>query len=292
LASGQADASHLTAVAGEKLAKFGELADRTKMLKSLGIQLPNINEREQVPQEAILAVVDYLAETFDPEKIILFGSYAYGEPKPWSDVDLLVVAETESSSQLQRAIAFSFEQPFGIDILVRTPQEIAERIPQGDFFLWEIMSKGKILYEKDGTPLRWSEPKMKEIDHEPNDLVSEWIQKAEGDYVTSIDLFTLGHEITADSICFHCQQCVEKYLKAYLTFHLIEFPRTHDLLELMALAEQQGQTFGTVAFELRGLNNYSVDIRYPGKFTSFEEAKGALEAVKKVRAFIRSQLGL
>ena len=203
-----------------------------------------------------------------------------------------MVAETETPGQLQRTIALSFEQPFGLDILVRTPQEIAERIPQGDFFLWEVMAKGKILYEKNGTPLGWSEPNMKEIGHEPNDLVAEWVQKAEGDYVTSLDLFSLGHEITADSICFHCQQCAEKYLKAYFTDHLIEFPRTHDLLELLALGEKQGQIFGEIAFELRGLNSYSVNIRYPGKFTSFDEAKGALEAVKKVRTFIRAELGL
>ena len=57
------------------------------------IDVPNVNERERIPPEAIQAVADRIAEEFDPDKIILFGSYAYGDPKPWSDVDLLVVME-------------------------------------------------------------------------------------------------------------------------------------------------------------------------------------------------------
>ncbi len=118
------------------------------MLKDLNIHVPNINKRDRVPMEAIQAVVDHIAETFDPEKIILFGSYAYGEPKPWSDVDLLVIIETETPKQLQMNIALSLHDPFGLDILVRTPQEIRRRIPLGDFFLREIMSKGRVLYER------------------------------------------------------------------------------------------------------------------------------------------------
>lgn len=118
------------------------------MLKDLKIQVPNINERDRVPMEAIQAVVDYIAQTFDPERIILFGSYAYGEPKPWSDVDLLVVIQTENPKQMQLDINLSFRDPFGLDILVRTPQEIEHRIPLGDYFLRDIVSKGKVLYER------------------------------------------------------------------------------------------------------------------------------------------------
>jgi predicted nucleotidyltransferase len=118
------------------------------MLKDLNIQVPSVNERDRVPMKAIRAVVDHIAQTFQPEKIILFGSYAYGEPKPWSDVDLLVVIETENPKQTQMDISLSFKDPFGLDILVRTPQEIERRIPLGDFFLREIVSKGKVLYER------------------------------------------------------------------------------------------------------------------------------------------------
>jgi predicted nucleotidyltransferase len=97
---------------------------------------------------AIQQVADYIAQTFEPQKIILFGSYAYGEPKPWSDVDLLVVKEVDDPKQMQKEINLSFIDPFGLDILVRTPQELAHRIPLGDYFLRDIVTKGKVLYER------------------------------------------------------------------------------------------------------------------------------------------------
>ncbi|MBN1992578.1 MAG: nucleotidyltransferase domain-containing protein [Anaerolineae bacterium] len=101
-----------------------------------------------MPLDAIQAVVEHIAQTFAPEKIILFGSYAYGQPKPWSDVDLLVVTETEDPKKLQRDISVSFRDPIGLDILVRTPQEIENRISLNDFFLREIVTKGKVLHER------------------------------------------------------------------------------------------------------------------------------------------------
>ncbi len=118
------------------------------MMQDLGIRVPNVNKRDRVPMEAIQAVVDFIARTFAPEKIILFGSYAYGEPKPWSDVDLLVIKDTDNPRKLQMEIVMSFVDPFGLDIIVRTPQDIARRIPLGDYFLRDIIAKGKVLYER------------------------------------------------------------------------------------------------------------------------------------------------
>jgi predicted nucleotidyltransferase len=65
---------------------------KTRKLVQMGVaEVPNINEHRRIPMQAIHAVVKRIAEKFQPEKIILFGSYAYGQPKPESDVDLLVV---------------------------------------------------------------------------------------------------------------------------------------------------------------------------------------------------------
>jgi predicted nucleotidyltransferase len=82
----------------------------------------------------------------------LFGSYAYGHPKPESDVDLLVIMDTPLRSRQQRleiSRALS-PRPFPLDIIVRTPQELAERIVMGDLFLREITTRGKVLYERSG----------------------------------------------------------------------------------------------------------------------------------------------
>jgi len=97
---------------------------------------PKKDINKPVPQESIRFVVERIVAQFKPEKIIPFGSHAYGEPKPWSDVDLLVVMETEKTEREQRLeIARAFhDRTFGMDILVRTPTNLAWRIKEGDFF--------------------------------------------------------------------------------------------------------------------------------------------------------------
>lgn len=107
-------------------------------------------ERRRIAMRAIRAVARRIAERFQPEKVILFGSYAYGKPGPESDVDLLVVMRTSLRSRQQRleiSRALS-PRPFPLDILVRTPEELEERIAQGDAFLREIVTRGKVLYER------------------------------------------------------------------------------------------------------------------------------------------------
>ena len=91
-----------------------------------------------------------IAETLHPEKIILFGSYAYGKPTPDSDVDLLVIMPSEDE-EIERYLKVSRllrPRAFAVDILVKTPQEISTSLEKGDFFIDEIVSQGKILYEQ------------------------------------------------------------------------------------------------------------------------------------------------
>lgn len=113
-------------------------------------EVPNVNERRRIPMGAIRAVVEQIAGEFQPEKIILFGSYAHGQPRPESDVDLLVVMDTPLRSRQQRleiSRALS-PRPFPLDIIIRTPKQLEERIAMGDLFLLEIMTKGKVLHEQ------------------------------------------------------------------------------------------------------------------------------------------------
>lgn len=87
-----------------------------------------------------------------PEKIILFGSYAYGNPTPDSDVDLLIVMKTRAK-YIDRYVVVSnvlIPRDFPVDILVKTPKEIKdEEKKKGNFFLREILTKGKVLYERE-----------------------------------------------------------------------------------------------------------------------------------------------
>jgi predicted nucleotidyltransferase len=96
---------------------------------------------------AIEDVVNQIAMSFHPKSITLFGSYAYGEPGPQSDVDLLVVMETQLSGARQAALILqAISYRFGMDLLVYTPQNLATRLAWGDPFLKEITGQGRVLY--------------------------------------------------------------------------------------------------------------------------------------------------
>jgi predicted nucleotidyltransferase len=113
-----------------------------------GLYYPNT-----VPMTAIRRYARAIAERFHPDKIILFGSYAYGTPTPDSDVDLLVVMPTRSQLDQPAWIDDALEgegiEPgFPMDLLVRTPRVLEQRLRWGDWFLREIVTRGKVLYEK------------------------------------------------------------------------------------------------------------------------------------------------
>jgi predicted nucleotidyltransferase len=97
------------------------------------------------------ALVQHIAEHFSPDKIILFGSYAYGQPTRWSDVDLLVVMDVppEKAAEVMMKILRSLPpRSFGIDVIVHSQATIERRIPQGDWFLKEVIRKGRVMYER------------------------------------------------------------------------------------------------------------------------------------------------
>jgi len=104
-----------------------------------------------IPREDIRAVADHIAQQFNPQKIMLFGSYARGIAHPFSDVDLLVVLENDSPGRdLEIEVVLSVPHPFPMDLLVRSPQEIVNRLRMGDTFFQEIMEQGVVLYERSG----------------------------------------------------------------------------------------------------------------------------------------------
>lgn len=114
------------------------------------LRVKRVPPGKRVTQRQIAAVARHIAELFNPEKIILFGSYAYGKPTPDSDVDLLVVMRERLPFPKQEVqISSSFDPyPFAMDILVETPKRISHRVSLGDPFLTEITQRGKILYER------------------------------------------------------------------------------------------------------------------------------------------------
>jgi predicted nucleotidyltransferase len=101
-----------------------------------------------VTLHAIRRYARQVAERFHPDQIILFGSHAYGALNADSDVDLLVVMPTRNPLDQALKIRLAIPAPFPLDLLVRTPETLKWRLEEGDCFLREIVSRGKVLYEK------------------------------------------------------------------------------------------------------------------------------------------------
>ena len=99
------------------------------------------------PRAAIRRYVARIVEQFHPDKVILFGSHAYGRPHPDSDVDLLVVMPAKNEMNQMLRIELAVPAPFPVDLLVRTPTNLAKRLAWNDWFLREVAEKGVILHD-------------------------------------------------------------------------------------------------------------------------------------------------
>lgn len=122
-------------------------------------------------------------------------------------------------------------------------------------------------------------------------VAREWVTKAENDLKTAVHTLTMGEDCPTDMVCFHAQQCVEKYLKASLVFNSIDFPKIHDIGELVALLPQ-ATSLDTTIEEQRRLTEYATVTRYPGDYEpiSLVEAREAVEIAQRIRDEIRSLL--
>jgi len=122
-------------------------------------------------------------------------------------------------------------------------------------------------------------------------VAREWVTKADNDLKTAVHTLKLGDKCPADTVCFHAQQCVEKYLKAFLVILEIEFPRTHDIEILISLIPRSIRLSLTVE-EQRRLTEYATIMRYPGPYEPIllSEAKQAVKLARLVRQKIRKLL--
>jgi len=121
--------------------------------------------------------------------------------------------------------------------------------------------------------------------------VARWVEKAEHDCLAAEHAMELAKEGLTDIVCFHCQQCAEKYLKALLLYRGMAFPRTHDLRLLLDLVPT-GVSLGLQREQVIPLNRYVIEGRYPGDWEpiTVEEAQHALEMAQAVRQAVLKQL--
>ena len=124
--------------------------------------VPPPNENGLIPRERIQAYCDAIAHEFRPRKIVLFGSYAYGQPTPDSDVDLLVVMPF-CGNDVAKAIQIRsrFDTPFPLDWIVRKPEFIVRRERERDMFIELLMIQGQVMFPLPGA--RLSSPKSSSV---------------------------------------------------------------------------------------------------------------------------------
>jgi len=121
--------------------------------------------------------------------------------------------------------------------------------------------------------------------------VARWAEKAEHDFLAAEHAMELAKEGLTDIVCFHSQQCAEKYLKALLLYRGVAFPRTHDLRLLLDLMPA-GVSLGLRREQVIPLNRYVIEGRYPGDWEPITvgEAQHALEMAQAVRQAVLKQL--
>ena len=253
-----------------------------------------------VTRQEIQATCDDIVREFAPLQVILFGSYAYGTPTEDSDVDLLVVMDIPKSEFLNKAIEIRqrISYRFGMDLLVRSPEEIAYRVSYNDWFLREITEKGELLHGSaadcnlknlQGTDYRTGF--LKKGEDRLNPLTLEWIEKAENDYTAVQQLLQASNPLH-DIICFHVQQCIEKYLKAWLQEAKVPVQRTHNLEELLALVVPTLPAWSDWQSDFKVITAYAVDPRYPGDSATADNTQHAMHVCEEVRQAVRTQLKL
>jgi HEPN domain-containing protein len=128
----------------------------------------------------------------------------------------------------------------------------------------------------------------------PNPLIAvvrEWIAKAEHDLTNAVHTLTLGEDCPTDTVCFHAQQCVEKYIKALLVFRATAVPKTHNIHVLLALLPPRLRPKLDSSAQQR-LTEYATVLRYPGagREATLAEARKAVAVARRVRKEVRRHL--
>lgn len=120
------------------------------------------------------------------------------------------------------------------------------------------------------------------------EVVRAWFKKAENDLKTAEHTMTMENP-PCDTVCFHGQQCAEKYLKGFLAFHQIDFPKTHSIENLILLCKEVVLSIESELEDVDILSSYGVEVRYPDEIyydIPKEDAEEAIALAKKVKAVV------
>jgi HEPN domain-containing protein/predicted nucleotidyltransferase len=254
--------------------------------------MPRTKKPIDVPAQ-IERMVKRIVKKFHPEKIILFGSQARGEAGPDSDVDLLVVMSLDGSKREKAHEILEALDDIVVptDVIVTSPEDFAWRKDIVGTIEWPAANEGKVLYESWAPWNDWPQRSEEELMPYPKKVITtiqEWLLKADNDLKAAVHLLALKEDAPTDAVCFHAQQCIEKYLKTLLVFQAIPFTKTHDLRVLMRLMPAKLRPRLQSKDRAR-ITKYAVVTRYPraGKEISLAQARKEVAIARRVRREVR-----
>lgn len=202
-------------------------------------------ERKNLLVKEWLKVKEQLIRKYNAEKIVLFGSFATGDIREWSDIDVAIIKDTDKRYfDRINELCESINYEVGIQFLVFTPEEIKQAVLDNNYFIVnEILKKGRVIMGTEyGEAKKWM------------DFAWEDIRSAKA---------LLKDEIF-NHVCFHSHQCVEKCLKSFIRYSKKDLPKTHNLNDLLRICKEISPfLLKEYELEVQKLDQYYVPTRYP-----------------------------
>ncbi len=249
-------------------------------------ELERLQRGVRIAPETVRRVVQAIAEYADPECIVLFGSYAGGAPDAGSDLDLLVVMDSDLPRH-KRSLPLRdlLEQRPPMDLLVYTPEEVRYWNGTVNHIVTKAFKTGTVVYESPRGGV------FEPVSTRHEEMAREFLKKAENDLVTARYVLDMENGPT-DTPAFHTQQAAEKALKAWLTFQEREAPRTHALDELLKMVANELPGLQRYEADLEEMSKYGVETRYPGRLPEppREEVRRMLEVAEAAVNAVRERL--
>ena len=236
----------------------------------------------EVGEELLQAVVRRVREVGRPERVVLFGSRARGDHRSGSDLDLLIVEEPAPAGRDGFGAYWGALQELfpEMDVLVRTPREVAEWADVPNYLVTAALREGRTLYD---TGRRWEGDGL--VKRDVADHARGWLLKAQSDLATARR--TLDSDGPYDTACYHAQQAAEKALKALLAFEGQAIPRTHKLEEPITLCLTLRPGLDVAGADFPEPTKRGIDSRYDVYFwPEQEDAAEALAQAERVYAAI------
>jgi len=236
---------------------------------------------------------------YDPERVILFGSAARGDADTCSDVDIVVIKETDARFLDRLRMVYQLIQPdFALDALVYTPAEFAQMQAEQNFFIEEILREGVVIYDRArGAEQKPTSPQgdMGMRKRQAEQEGRRWLEQAQADLAAAKWNEQGGFYSVA---CFWAQQTAERALKAYLYFQGRRRVFGHSVLELVKECARLDPDFDPLVRAATLLDRYYVPTRYPNGLPGgvpaqayqADEAQEALQLAEKIVTLTASKI--